>query len=243
MKVDVAVKNLREVKEVFDKVGVTFWLDTGTLLGAVRDGQIIEWDTDVDMGTWYDDLAKLLFTFPELRKRGFNITLNRKWADMTVRRFDCNVNVCLYHKRGGYVWRVSRMPKKGLILNVIIKILQRCVNISNLRVYTKQKGTFAEEIKNFSSLLPSVLKRLPTDTAWLALHRLGCLIPMVIPKQYFENLSTIQFYGMEFNAPFDVEKYLRYRYGSNWRMPKEKYEYYKEDGARAPNENWLCLVT
>jgi len=239
MKVDVAVKNLREVKDVFDKVGVTFWLDTGTLLGAVRDGKIIEWDTDIDLGTWYNDLAKLLFTFPELKKRGFNITLNRKWAVMTIRKFDCNINVSLYHKRDGYAWKIWRVPKKRMIT----RILDRCVNISNLKIYATQERIFTRKIKHLSSLLPSASKQFVADMAWLALHRLGCMIPTVIPKHYFEKLSSIRFYGMQFNVPSDVEKYLEYRYGSDWKTPKRKWIHYEDDGAVAPARDWLCLET
>ena len=36
-----SVKDLKEVKEVFDSLDIKFWLDWGTLLGAVRDGKII----------------------------------------------------------------------------------------------------------------------------------------------------------------------------------------------------------
>ena len=237
MKVDVAVKNLREVKDVFDKNAISYWLDTGTLLGAVRDGRIIEWDTDIDLGAWYNGITKLIFTFRELKKRGFNITLNRKWAVMTIKKFGCNINVSLYHKRGGYAWKIWRVPKK----RIVVSILDRCVNISNLKLYAAQERTFSRKIKHLSSLLPSASKQLVTDMAWLALHRLGCMIPTVIPKRYFEKLSTIRFYGMQFNAPSNVEKYLEYRYGSDWRTPKRKWIHYKDDGAVAPDRDWLCL--
>jgi len=67
MKVDVAVKNLREVKDVFDKNDVNFWLDTGTLLGAVRDGKMIEWDHDMDLGLWYNDVKRIISAFSEFK--------------------------------------------------------------------------------------------------------------------------------------------------------------------------------
>jgi phosphorylcholine metabolism protein LicD len=234
---EVAVENLREVKDVFDKNNVTFWLDSGILLGAVRDGKMIKGDTDIDLGTWYYNLTKIISTFSEFKKRGFDIVLNKKWTCITLRRFDFNINVELYHKKCGYAWRVWRVAKKGRVINM----LERCVNISNLRVYAKQKETYAQKLKNLSSFLPSTLKQLVTDTAWLALHRLGCMVPEIIPKHYFETLSTIQFYGMEFYIPCDVKKYLEYRYGSDWETPKKEWVYYRDDGARAPDWDWLCF--
>lgn len=70
MKVGIMVENLREVKDVFDKNDVNFWLDSGVLLGAVRDGKIIEWDIDIDLGTWHNNLTKLISAFPEFKKKG-----------------------------------------------------------------------------------------------------------------------------------------------------------------------------
>ena len=39
MNEDVAIDALRQVKEVFDEYGIEYWLDYGTLLGAIRDGK------------------------------------------------------------------------------------------------------------------------------------------------------------------------------------------------------------
>jgi phosphorylcholine metabolism protein LicD len=54
MNEELAVKNLKEVKEIFDRAGVKYWLDSGTLLGAMRDGKIIEWGHDIDLGAMED---------------------------------------------------------------------------------------------------------------------------------------------------------------------------------------------
>ena len=43
---------LRQVKEVLDKYNIEFWLDCGTLLGAVREGKFLAWEHDIDLGGW-----------------------------------------------------------------------------------------------------------------------------------------------------------------------------------------------
>ena len=43
-----AAQRLKEVKSVFDELGVFFWLTSGTCLGAVREGRFIPWDDEMD---------------------------------------------------------------------------------------------------------------------------------------------------------------------------------------------------
>ena len=57
------MESLKEIKDVFDKIGIGFCLDGGTLLGAARDGKIIEWASNVDLGTCYDDTKQVISTF------------------------------------------------------------------------------------------------------------------------------------------------------------------------------------
>lgn len=143
----VAVENLREIKHVFDENGIKFWLDSGTLLGAVRNGKIIEWDSDVDLGAWYSDATQIVPTFPEFRRRGFNVVLSRKRVAMSIVRLGCSINFNLYRKRDKYAWNQWTRTRK----TAVEKILNRCVNTLSIRTYVKQEGTFAQKIKYISS--------------------------------------------------------------------------------------------
>ena len=51
---------LLELKELLDKNNISFWLQSGTLLGAYRDNNFIKWDNaDIDLGLLSEDYWKV----------------------------------------------------------------------------------------------------------------------------------------------------------------------------------------
>ena len=230
MREETAVENLREIKDVFDKIGVEFWLDHGTLLGAVRDGKIIEWDSDVDLGIWYDHAKQILSASGDFKKRRFMASLNTKTGSLGIRRLGCYIGVSLYRKRGSYAWTIPPVHLREM--KRVEKVLNWSMDVLSQIIYAKPEG-FLRKSEPFLSLVPLNLKQLLANITWYILDRRGCIIPLIVPKRYFEKLSTIQFYGMEFNVPFNVKKYLEYRYGNSWKTPIKKWKY-TDDGAMNP---------
>ena len=58
----------------------------------------------------------------------------------------------------------------------------------------------------------------------------GCkILQMAVPSHFFTDLSTLEFYGMDFKVPKKTEEYLEYRYGKDWRVPKKDYLFYRDD--------------
>jgi len=64
-----AISLLENVANDLEKNDCKYWLDGGTLLGAVRDKKLIPWDHDLDIGVKYenDDILENLIT--QLRKK------------------------------------------------------------------------------------------------------------------------------------------------------------------------------
>lgn len=83
---DIAKENLLLVHKVFTERKIKFWLMFGTLLGAVREGNFIEWDHDVDVGVLADDFGFWFPALTELQEEGFEIirTIVDKGKDCLV---------------------------------------------------------------------------------------------------------------------------------------------------------------
>jgi hypothetical protein len=239
---ELAVKNLRAVKEVFDELGIRFWLDGGTLLGAVRDGEILEWDNDIDLGMWSNDGKKLLLAINELKRRkvalrmGYPLYPNTQMVKLSLYPFDCDIDIFLWQVKDDEIinlypaYKGSRLP-----INSILYVLRiaRHYLFCDLALSVPEKP-----IKHVANILELSLPLLPMK---LKTFLLRMLLPLKLghvnwillnPRRHFEKLETLKFYGTTFSVPYDVEDFLRYHYGENWRIPQKKWEWTKDD--RAP---------
>lgn len=66
-------RTLLAFKKVMDEAKIPYWLEFGTLLGAIREGKIISWDRDGDVGIWLEDVPKLKALQKEFEEAGLQI--------------------------------------------------------------------------------------------------------------------------------------------------------------------------
>ncbi len=77
------IKNmLPYVSDLLKMLNIHYWIDWGTLLGAIRNGKIIPWDFDIDIGIFHKDVVKLLDAENTIGKDGYEFAVdrNRKYA-------------------------------------------------------------------------------------------------------------------------------------------------------------------
>lgn len=67
-------KMLKDVDNLFRKHNITYWASGGTLLGAIRHGDIIPWDDDADICVLKRDEVKMVKLKPLLNNLGYDIT-------------------------------------------------------------------------------------------------------------------------------------------------------------------------
>lgn len=64
---------LYDMHRIFTKNDLTYWVDAGTLLGAVRHKGVIPWDDDLDVGILSKDIKKFLRLKNQFKKCGYSI--------------------------------------------------------------------------------------------------------------------------------------------------------------------------
>jgi len=211
---------LLDTKLVLDKYGVEFWLDHGTLLGAIRDGNFISWERDIDLGVWEHTIAdntKQVVT-EDLRNRGCKVLLLP--THMNVRRNGVWLDVAFYYKKDALA--VVNVP---IPVNTAGKYLGYARTIMMSPNYHDDTGLrhYPLMLLNFVCGLIPKRFRIVIIRVIETLYKRAGYKTWAIPSKYFSEFTTMSFCEKQFNIPANPEKYLAFRYGKDWIIPKRKW--------------------
>jgi hypothetical protein len=229
-----AIQVLAQAKRVFDKHNLEYWLDAGTLLGAIRDGKFIPWDEDIDLGTWHENIQKLVSISNELKENGFIVFSDDN--EFIIEKNNCKLDFLFYHLDKGealYILSIRRNMTGGYLSSLHVRLSGNedyCNNIDNMKTGMNLKRPLIKII----NMLPHVVKRKLDRLCVFFYGKIGSTtITYKINADHFKNLSQIEFYGIVFNAPNKIEEYLVLRYGEKWAIPDRNWVYYKDVPALA----------
>lgn len=71
--VDKLYQLIKDVHEVFEFFGIEYWIQGGTLVGALRHGGLMWWDDDVDINVKITDVPKILALAPLFKLLGYAV--------------------------------------------------------------------------------------------------------------------------------------------------------------------------
>lgn len=241
----IALEALKRVKDILDFYNIEFWLDCGTLLGAARNGKIIKWDHDIDLGTWQDNTFKICQAFKQFRNKGFRICSYDRYV-VRIEMRNIPISIIMYSLENDY----AKINWGSNCISPLLRKFFGSIFWAFLSPhYTKVKFNVASNIKEiiclilsrFCRITPICLKKWAKKME----YKWGAKFVWIIPADYFSHLSTIKFYGIEFKIPAKTVEYLIYRYGEGWRYPNKEWVTAENDGAvfnaRKYFEENLCV--
>lgn len=169
-----AERILKELKQILDGLGITFFLRKGTCLGVIRDNKLIPWDDDVDIGSVI----------------GYN-GLTEQSIDRVVAAL----------KDNGYLIKIDQ--------------LDYAISVVALKSSIRTDWMVHRVIGDSTFHWPGVR----------------------IPARLFTNTKEIDFIGQKFQVPNPAEEYLRFMYGTEWKIPKKAGYYEKDVLDQIPNDS------
>lgn len=229
---------LVEIDRVCRKHNIQYWIDFGTLLGAVRHGGFIPWDDDIDVSMPSEDYHKFLEIAPkELSEPYF---LQTKETDPSYRLLlnkvrDKNSFFVTQHddftsnyNKGIYIDIFEVVPYPDINLKLQKKVLYWYQKAGHF-FSVKQKVT----LKNHIATLAFPLIKIGMGFVWSLLNlkpktKLGyekhfSVYGNSYNKDMVYPLNEIVFEGKTVLGPADPDRYLTSIYGDYMKLPpKEK---------------------
>ena len=206
------ITTLRAVKEALEEENVVFWLDSGGLLGAVRDGKLIPWDHDVEVGVWEEELPKVLRAANRLRKNEYVIDyLLCEDGEKSIivspdKKRKIPVVIEIHVDLGDYAGfgmligsggggRIREIFRRGL--KYLYSIISHPETVGDAPPYVPRAihiflyKTFGALSKRYRMKFLSLFNKFMNFLGYRWVYS-------KVPAHYFRNYDEIEFYGMKF---------------------------------------------
>ncbi|MDL2283919.1 LicD family protein [Oxalobacter sp. OttesenSCG-928-P03] len=226
------------------KYGFQYWLDFGTLLGAVRNGAFIPWDDDIDVSMPIDDYMKFLDVANDALPE--NIFLQTTKTDPAFKQCfaklrDCYSTFIENHETGVMPYHQGifidifpsclypRMPK------LFRKVLMRTTVRSRYAAFVNKENIWLSLpiycLCKLIWLLLSPFKKvafgqIPEDNGYM----------YATPLEYLHPLGQITFEEKNYPCPRNPHEHLSRLYGPNYMLPPP-------DKNRVPHGKLILLDT
>lgn len=249
---------LQEIDRVCKCAGLTYYIYSGTLLGAVRHKGFIPWDDDVDLVMMRDEYEK----FPDACCKYLN---HEKFVLQTIHSdpFASNGWMKLHDKNTAFVsgarrkgameginvdiFPVDNAPDSDFIMKLRAKIIDKMNFIYQYRfLYHSKKASLKMCIfQSLISLIPPwneqkfkeaydcyIRRYNKHKTKRVVYFSNAKYMLKVVPRSCFDSVVELPFERGVFPAPSDWKKVLEIRYGSNYMTPPPETERTTQHGTK-----------
>ena len=211
-------QNFKALIEILNENKINYWVCHGTLLGIIRDNQLIRWDHDIDIGVIeskiYRKILPAIFKkkgFREVKKTFLKNDGMLKFIKDGGREIDINFyKINMRTKKAFAKWNIPRNLFMRIIdvLSFAKNYKGRLYKLINLLGFTENFFLYLKKILVINNFFYSY--------AGYSHH-----------KKYILKLKKYYFLGLEIYVPNDYNKYLEAIYGKKWKTPVKKYNWIK----------------
>lgn len=250
----IQLENALEVKRICDLHQIKYFIIAGTLLGAVRHNGFIPWDDDLDIGMLRDDYERFVeicetelsnkyflqtwhtdhgfgLPFAKLRRNSTKyIEMNsaniggHKGVFIDIFPFDNVPSNIFSQKLQDFNLRIFKrllLQKLGYETNIENSLLRgclyKCIDICIITMSTnKIKICFEKHMKKYNNLKQEFII---TFGGTYGYRR------EMIRREWIDDLTTINFEGVQFPCPRAYNEYLTHFYGDYMTFPPESERY------------------
>ena len=213
-------KNFLEIINLLNSNKIDYWLCHGTLLGIIRDKDLIPWDHDIDIAVWKEKGLK--DKFKKLMKIN-NYELKKKYS--------IDDDLITFLKKGGREIDINFYEKKILNnmeiafvrwfipKNFFMKLIEA---ISEAKIYSGKAKWIVNKLSFCENFFNHLKKKLIINNQFY--KQIGYTQPYKLLKKF----KDINFKSIVVRVPYFSEEYLEYVYGDNWKQPVKEYNWVKD---------------
>jgi len=202
-------RNFIETIQILNEHKISYWIFAGTLLGIIRDNNLIPWDNDIDIAILSGSISKeqikdlMLSNGYEVKDDGnkYEYIVFKKHGGKEV---DINFLKLSKDRKFYYLdWDHSNNTILAKIIYKILLVLNKLSQVTHSNVFCY-----------LGKIIRNKLSPLITRTGGVA-----------IPVKFLNSFSNYEYNNLMIRIPSDYIQVLEYFFGNDWKTPKMNYKW------------------